>query len=536
LPVYVPRAFFGAGNASIKLDELSYAHRIILYISFLVPLLIWLAFRKKDKEIKHFALLFLSLGTLTSFLNGYNFATLANPLAWPLHLCNTAMFIMPITLIFKSEKVFYFTYFINVLGAFLAMVMPNYKSITVFAPGFITFYINHYIAFFLPFLIVSLGVYKKPKMREFKYSIVAFTVYFVLIIFINTWFSNYGSVDYFFLNSDFIVSKLGRWAEATRNWVVQWQMFGLSFKIYPIYQTLFYLVYFGAAFGVWFIYEQFYSFVVMISDMVTKNKILKQNEYLYFANKKGDRNMPSDKTDIVIKKASKKYAKNSKYALDSVDLTVKGGEIFGFLGPNGSGKSTLIKSIVGIQPLTSGSIEICGFDTEKEAIKSKNLVGFVPDHYALYEKLTAREYVNYIADLYGVSKQDRDERIEQYTESLNIKHAFDQKMNTFSHGMKQKITIISALVHDPKLLILDEPLTGLDPNTIYQVKEVMKNHARKGNIVFFSSHIIDIVEKLCDRIAIIKEGVIIKEVTLKELEKKNIDLERFYLDAIAQKN
>ena len=163
---------------------------------------------------------------------------------------------------------------------------------------------------------------------------------------------------------------------------------------------------------------------------------------------------------------------------------------------------------------------------------AKRQIGFVPDHYALYEKLTGREYINYIADLYDVSLEDRNERIKKYVDLFELNGAFDNQMKTYSHGMKQKITIIAALVHNPKVWILDEPLTGLDPTSIYQVKECMKQHAKEGNIVFFSSHIIDVVEKICDRITIIKKGQIRATAYVKDLEAKGIDLEEFYLNII----
>ena len=209
---------------------------------------------------------------------------------------------------------------------------------------------------------------------------------------------------------------------------------------------------------------------------------------------------------LVLKNFSKKYSTSDVYAVKDANLEITGGEIFGFLGPNGAGKSTIIKSVVGIQSITSGKIEVCGYDVAKQSVGAKMQTGFVPDHYALYENLTGREYVNYIADLYAVSKEDRDKRIEEFVERFNLRHAFDNPIKTYSHGMKQKITIMSALVHSPKLWILDEPLTGLDPESIFQVKEAMKKHAEDGNIVFFSSHIIDVVERLCDKIAIIKKG------------------------------
>ena len=167
--------------------------------------------------------------------------------------------------------------------------------------------------------------------------------------------------------------------------------------------------------------------------------------------------------------------------------------------------------------------------------KAKSLIGFVPDHYALYEKLTGREYLNYIADIYEVSKEDRDERLNKYIKLFQLESSIDNKIKTYSHGMKQKITIMAALVHNPKVWILDEPLTGLDPTSIFQVKECMKQHAAEGNIVFFSSHIIDIVEKLCQRIAIIKKGKILCVKTVDEIEKSGKSLEEFYLETIGEK-
>ncbi|MCF0117216.1 MAG: ABC transporter ATP-binding protein [Bacilli bacterium] len=229
---------------------------------------------------------------------------------------------------------------------------------------------------------------------------------------------------------------------------------------------------------------------------------------------------------------SKRYSNSKHYSVHKASLEVNGGEIFGFLGPNGAGKSTIIKSVVGIQTITEGSIKICGIDIKKDSVAAKYHLGYVPDHYALYEKLTGREYINYIADIYEVSQVDRDERMNKYIKIFELESAIDSKIKTYSHGMKQKITIMAALIHDPKVWILDEPLTGLDPNSIYQVKECMKEHAKRGNIVFFSSHIIDIVEKLCQRIAIIKHGKIQCVKTIEEIEKDST-LEQFYLTTIA---
>ena len=218
--------------------------------------------------------------------------------------------------------------------------------------------------------------------------------------------------------------------------------------------------------------------------------------------------------------------------LNDVNFKANVGDSFAIVGPTGAGKSTIIKSIVGIQPITEGNIEICGYDVSKNSVEAKYNIGYVPDHYALYEKLTGREYINYIADIYEVSQEERNTRIEKYIKIFELEASIDSKIRTYSHGMKQKITIMSALVHNPKVWILDEPLTGLDPNSIYQVKECMKQHAAEGNIVFFSSHLIDIVEKLCGRIAIIKKGHIKCIKSVDEIEASGISLEQFYLNTI----
>ena len=241
---------------------------------------------------------------------------------------------------------------------------------------------------------------------------------------------------------------------------------------------------------------------------------------------------PQNDGKLILRHFSKRYSTSDVYAVYDANLEIDGGQIFGFLGPNGAGKSTIIKSMVGIQTITSGNIEICGYDVEMQPVQAKLNVGFVPDHYALYENLTGREYINYIADLFNVDKEYRDMTIEKYVERFQLTGSFDNQMKTYSHGMKQKITIMSALVHNPKVWILDEPLTGLDPTSIHEVKECMKEHAAKGNIVFFSSHIIDVVEKLCDRIAIIKKGKLRACMSIEELNAKGISLEQFYLDII----
>ncbi len=539
VPSFAPQVLYGYGKTAIKLDDFSFYHRIALYLAFLLPLLITAVFGRFDYQRRRYSLLYMSVITMINYCAHHSFETLADPLTWPLHLCNTAMFIIPICLMFKLNKVFYFTMFINVLGAFFAMLMPNLSDAENWlSVETMNFWLNHYCAFFMPVLCLSLRIYERPKLKQFIYSLIGFGAYFLLVLILNAWFSNYGDVDFFFINSDFIADKLGDWALRLRDfvWTFEWQ--GLSFTFYPIYQVLFFLVYVVLSLAMWFLYEQAFQVVDLYLEIAQRNKKIKVDRLALEVSLNGRNIMEPMNMDgmnkLILRNFSKKYATSDVYAVKDACLEIEGGQIFGFLGPNGAGKSTIIKSIVGIQSISSGSIEVCGYDVERQSVGAKMQTGFVPDHYALYENLTGREYVNYIADLYGVSKEERTARIEEYVERFNLHASFDNPMKTYSHGMKQKITIMSALVHNPKLWILDEPLTGLDPESIFQVKEAMKKHAKEGNIVFFSSHIIDVVERICDRIAIIKKGTILCERSVKELEEQGIQLESFYMGMIEQ--
>ena len=534
MPSYMLQALFGYANYAIQLKDLNLPHRIILYLAFLIPIALYFLLRKKDKETIRGVLLYISLGTLLTFSINYKFVDFLDVTHWPFHLCNTAMYLIPLCLLFKKwDKLFYFTYFINVLGAFFAMLMPNYDdSVNLISSRVLEFYTNHYIAFFMPILMVALRVYERPKLKQFKYSMIGFGIYFLLVLILNAWFSNYGTVDYFFLNSDFIADKLGRWAENLLNIVLTFNIGDLTFTFYPIYQILFFIVYVILGAGVWFLYEGAYTFVDTLYDIADRKRKIKLDELaLQVALNGRSKEEPMDlenKDKIILKNFTKKYGNSKVYAVKDADLVVNSGDIFGFLGHNGAGKSTIIKCMVGIQPITSGNIEICGYDIDKQSVMAKKNIGYVPDHYALYEKLTGREYINYIADLYDVSLEDRNKAIEKYVKLFELKDAFDNQIKTYSHGMKQKIAIMSALVHNPKVWILDEPLTGLDPVSIYQVKECMRQHAKEGNIVFFSSHLIDIVESLCNKIAIIKRGKILAYETVENIEKEQT-LEEYYL-------
>lgn len=239
---------------------------------------------------------------------------------------------------------------------------------------------------------------------------------------------------------------------------------------------------------------------------------------------------------LTIKDFSKRYNNSNVKAVDGLSLELRPGEVFGFLGPNGAGKSTTIKSIVGILPFSEGDILIDGVSIKTDPLKAKMQMGYVPDNHAVFEKLTGREYVNHMANLYGVSLEDRERRTEKYLRIFKLEKAFDSQIKSYSHGMKQKISVIAALVHAPKLWILDEPLTGLDPQSAYQLKLAMKRHAEEGNTVFFSSHILDVVENLCDRCCIIKGGKLQGVYDVKKMKADGESLEKLFIDVVYNGN
>ena len=544
MPCYTLQAFIGNSiDPTIKLYDFTEEHRFMVYFAFVIPFIIYQLLKDKSYETKRLIMTYLSVALMWVYIGRWNLEELKMPYNWPLHLCNTAMFIIPLCIIFKMKRLFNFTLFVNVMGAFLAMMLPNEISGTnAIGTERVSFWLNHYAAFFMPILLVALGLFNRPKFKEWIYSVIAFVVYFISMLFVNPYFdAKYNSdSDFFFLNSDFIVSNLGKWAEDTREFVLNITIGEYEFVFYPLYQTLFFLVYIGFTVGIWFLYGLLFRTWDAAKDRRLRErdyKRMKKELKEYLGGRSIHEPVSGDASPrLVLKNFSKRYGSNKHYSVHDVSFEVKGGEIFGFLGPNGAGKSTIIKSMVGIQTITSGDIEICGFNVDKQPVQAKLHTGFVPDHYALYENLTGREYINYIADLFQVNYEYRNEIIEKYVERFQLTGSFDNQMKTYSHGMKQKITIMAALVHNPKVWILDEPLTGLDPTSIHEVKECMKEHAANGNIVFFSSHIIDVVEKICDRIAIIKKGQLRACTTIKELDEKGIELEQFYLDIINDGN
>jgi ABC-2 type transport system ATP-binding protein len=219
-------------------------------------------------------------------------------------------------------------------------------------------------------------------------------------------------------------------------------------------------------------------------------------------------------------------------SVDNLSFRINKGEIVGFVGQNGAGKTTTIKMLTGILKPTTGTISINGYDIEKQPLEAKKSVAYVADNPDIFLRLTGREYVNFISDIYEVSEADRKQRIEDMAGRFGMEDSLDKQMVSYSHGMRQKMMIMGALVHKPPVWILDEPMTGLDPNAAYELKKMMREHANEGNCVFFSTHVLEVAEKLCDNIIIIKKGKDIYQGTLEALEAqhKNKSLEDIFIE------
>ena len=235
---------------------------------------------------------------------------------------------------------------------------------------------------------------------------------------------------------------------------------------------------------------------------------------------------------IELKQVTKTYAKNNKKAVDDLTLKVEGGELFGFIGPNGAGKTTTIKLMTGVLIPDEGTITMAGHDMKTDRIEAQRLIGYVPDGNDLYDRLTGMEYLNFMADVYQVDAARRKAHIEKYLDIFELKDAINSQVRSYSKGMKQKLVVIGALIHNPPIWILDEPLGGLDPRAAHLLKEEMLHHCREGNTVFFSTHVLEVAEKLCTRIGVIDHGGLRAIGTLEELRsgEKGASLEDLFLE------
>jgi ABC-2 type transport system ATP-binding protein len=545
---YLPQNLFGAYVLDLPLAKnFNFTHRLFIYGAFLLPLFYFFLLFPLDLAHRRAFLFFIAQVALISYASVSRIEVWQHFYSMPLHLCNTAMYIMPLTLVFRSHKLFYFTMFVNVIGAFLALMMPNYSSDwPVMGAAVVQFYINHLYAFFLPVLIMELGIFERPKWKYFGYSMVGFTLYFVAVAFLNIYYTgmkdfyHISAPDYFFINSDFIAKKVGGWGEDLWNLSLTANIQGYSFSFHLPYLISYYLVYVGFALLMWYLYELLFKAtdtLILLHERQRGYRV-QRFEFGKTQDNRKEKTMEIEKPEehaprIAIAHLTKKYGTSKEAAVEDFSLDITGGKIYGFLGKNGAGKSTIIKAIVGMHGFNSGSIAVCGYDVMQEPVQAKSQIGFVPDNYALYENLTGRQYLNYIADLYEVSASEREDRLSRLLKRMEMGDYYDSQMKTYSHGMKQKITIMGALIHDPKVWILDEPMTGVDPNSIFEIKECMREHAQRGNLVFFSSHLIDVVKNLCDEIIIIKRGKLVFRAPMRELSERGLDLETLFLEKTA---
>ncbi|HVP57518.1 MAG TPA: ABC transporter ATP-binding protein [bacterium] len=235
---------------------------------------------------------------------------------------------------------------------------------------------------------------------------------------------------------------------------------------------------------------------------------------------------------LALTKLTKRYG--SFLAVDDLSLEVRAGELFGFLGPNGAGKTTTIKMMCGLLRPTSGTVKIAGHDIQKEPLAAKAVIGLVPDSPVLYKKLTGREFVRFVGELYRVDRKTMAKRIDDLLKLLDMTGSADDIIETYSHGMKQKTSLMAALIHDPKLVVLDEPTVGLDPRSAKIVKDVLKALCTMGKTVFMSTHILEIAERVCDRVGIINKGKLVAIGTIAELKSKSgeggVSLEDVFLE------
>jgi len=236
---------------------------------------------------------------------------------------------------------------------------------------------------------------------------------------------------------------------------------------------------------------------------------------------------------IEIQNVSKSYNKGEIKAVNNLDLQVKPGEIFGFLGPNGAGKTTTIKMVVGLLTPDKGRVMVNGLDNRKESLKCKRMISYVPENPVIYERLTGLEYLNFMGDVYGVSKEQRSSVIARWLDIFGLGSAIKDPIKSYSHGMRQKIVLLGALLPSCDVFILDEPMVGLDPKSAHSLKEIMRQHCDQGKTLFFSTHVMEVAEKLCDRIGIISKGEMIACGTLEDLKQKTGEsqsLENMFLE------
>lgn len=517
-------------------NDFSKDHILLIFLMFLFTIIFSIIFRNvKDKMYLH---CFLALGSLICFINYMYIRDYGHFAYWklPFHLCNTGVFLMLVSFTIKNKPIFYFTYLINISGTLFAIFLPDYEQYIFSATG-IDYWNNHIILFMLPIIAVAGGFYERPKLKYVWWATIVFAIYFFVVGTMDAAWQD--QVNYFFLNGDSIVERFVWAPHLKHDYIVYFTIGNTNFRVYWLYWMLVFIFYIGFILATWFIYASLYKLSDGYADLI-KRTIAKSKEKFYLKKEMNGRDIseplhPENAGKVVISHFTKIYDGDTRKAVDDFSLEINPGTVYGFLGHNGAGKSTTIKSLVGIQTITSGTIEINGYDIVRQPVEAKMEVGYVSDNHTVYEHLTGREYINYVADLYMVKEEDRDARIAKYAKMFMIEDAIDREIKGYSHGMKQKIVVIASLIHAPKVWVLDEPLTGLDPTSSHQIKTIMKEYAEEGNIVFFSSHVIEVVEKICDSICIINGGKLVGTWNIKDLASEGLTLQDLYVKYVSFK-
>jgi ABC-2 type transport system ATP-binding protein len=230
---------------------------------------------------------------------------------------------------------------------------------------------------------------------------------------------------------------------------------------------------------------------------------------------------------LKITELTKKYGNNA--AVDSLTLHIARGEVYGFIGHNGAGKTTTLRSVAGIQSFDSGTILIDGDDITKDPIGCKRKMAYIPDNPDLYDFMSGAQYLNFVSDIYGLGRDERAERIQKYSDMFGLTKDLGQSVSAYSHGMKQKLAVISAWIHEPRLILMDEPFVGLDPKASHTLKEMMREFCDRGGAIFFSTHVLEVAEKLCDKVAIIRQGRLVRSGTMDEV-RGDESLEEVFLE------
>lgn len=526
------------GRIEYKVAGFNFVHLLAIFMPIIVSVLLIKIIFYKSLNTKKLILILISISSLYSFYSKYSildFKLLSN---LPFHLYYLSLIPLFFAILFRIKKIFYFSYTISVIGPLWFILFPNSElSSLLFSTDNVTYFLPHIYNLVIPVLAVGINYFEKPKPKHVIISLSIFTFYYLLIIFLNTWFINFdANVDYFNLTKNSFIDSFFLVNIRKNSYVINLTT-NVKLKLYYVFYLVVYLSFIIST----LLFVALNSYMFGLHDSVVymgyKMKFQKENK-INFKEKIDDElkeKLKMSKAHVKVSSFSKKYLKNDFYSVKNVSFEITEGKIVGFVGHNGAGKSTLIKSIVGIQTISEGKIEICGNDISKNPTQAKYLLGYVSDNHALYEELTAREYITFVGKLYNVHTDIINQKLVELANFFHITKDLDRQIRTFSHGMKQKISVISSLIHEPKVWVLDEPLTGLDPTSSYQLKQAIKDHAKKGNIVIFSSHIIEVVENLCDEIVIIKRGQMILNDSIKNLKNKYSDLESLYINLMENK-